>query len=123
MTEETMSNPKDVAGAPKPGLSDLPFTSLYEVARAARDGAQKYGSRNWRDEDITASIYLDAAMRHLTAWWEGEELAPDSRIHHLAHACAGLLILLDAGLVGSLIDDRHAALTRKQIDRMLEVRE
>lgn len=70
------------------------------------DGARKYGPYNWRTKRVTASIYIDAALRHITAWFDGEELAEDSGIPHLGHARASLAILIDALETGNLNDDR-----------------
>jgi len=70
------------------------------------DGAGKYSSYNWRDNKVQADIYVDACMRHLLAWFEGEEFAEDSGCHHLGHARACLGILLDAQATGNLVDNR-----------------
>jgi len=70
------------------------------------NGADKYGPYNWRGNAVIASIYVDAAMRHLMQWFEGEEEAGDSLVHHLGHAIACCAILLDAQTTGNLIDDR-----------------
>ncbi len=70
------------------------------------DGELKYGPRSWRVDKIMARRYIDAAMRHMNAWAEGEEVAADSGVHHLGHARACLGILLDAQETGNLIDDR-----------------
>jgi hypothetical protein len=42
----------------------------------------------------------------LFAWFDGEEVASDSGVHHLGHAMACLAILLDAQETGNLVDDR-----------------
>ena len=55
---------------------------------------------------MRASTYVSASMRHLNAWFEGEDLAPDSGLSHLAHALAGLAILIDAEEAGMMLDDR-----------------
>lgn len=70
------------------------------------DGATKYGAYNWRNKSVSASIYIDAAKRHLDLWFEGQEFASDSKVHHLGHALACCAILLDAQECGRLIDDR-----------------
>lgn len=75
-------------------------------AMAMMDGAEKYGPYNWRENDVVAHIYIDAAMRHLMAWFEGQETATDSGVHHLGHAIACCAILLDAQANNNLIDDR-----------------
>jgi len=72
------------------------------------DGARKYGPYNWREEGVGAMTYLSAAERHIRAWLDGEEEARDSGVHHLGHAAACLMILMDAQAVGNLVDDRPA---------------
>lgn len=99
-------NPKDEAGAKKPGVSTFPMKVLFEAAAATKHGADKYGPFNWRDTPVQATAYFDAALRHLTAWFEGEDLDPDSGLPHLAHVIAGIAVFRDAQLHGSWIDDR-----------------
>lgn len=70
------------------------------------DGATKYSAYNFRDKSVTASIYIDAAKRHLDCWFEGQTFASDSKVHHLGHALACCAILLDCEYTGNLIDDR-----------------
>lgn len=99
-------NPKDLLGVKKVSLTKFPATALLHGAHAMMDGARKYGPFNWRGNAVIASIYIDACMRHLSAWFDGEETASDSGVHHLGHAMACLGILLDAQETGNLIDDR-----------------
>jgi hypothetical protein len=100
------ANPKDLIGATKISLTKLPAVAILHGSRAMMDGARKYGAYNWRDREVQASIYIDALMRHALAWFEGEEIAADSGVHHLGHAIGCLAILLDAQEAGKLIDDR-----------------
>lgn len=100
------TNPKDLIGATKVSISKFPMVALLHGSHALMNGAVKYGPYNWRAKDVIASIYVDAAMRHLAAWFEGEELADDSGVHHLGHAIACLAIVLDAQEGKTLIDDR-----------------
>jgi hypothetical protein len=76
-------------------------------AVALLDGAAKYGRMNWRATPVRASIYVDAAKRHINAWLDGEDLDPDSGLPHLGHAIACIAILIDAEAAGTLIDDRN----------------
>jgi hypothetical protein len=99
-------NPKDRIGIKKPPLHLVPPALTIHVAEAMRDGAEKYGPYNWRENDVSATVYVSAAMRHLLAWFDGEGYAQDSGIHHLAHAAACVGILLDAETGGNLEDDR-----------------
>lgn len=100
------TNPKDAIGARKVSLSKLPAVALLHGAHAMANGARKYGAFNWRGHPLIASIYVDACMRHVNAWFDGEENAEDSGVHHLGHALACLAILIDAQATGNLVDDR-----------------
>lgn len=102
----TSVNPKDLVGAKKVSITKLPPVALLHAAHALMNGAGKYGAYNWREKAVQASIYVDACERHLNAWFDGEEEATDSGVHHLGHAMACLAILLDAQETGNLVDDR-----------------
>jgi hypothetical protein len=100
------SNPKSAFGMTKPPLHLVPSSALVRVAMVMKLGAQKYGPYNWRDESVAATVYVSAAERHLRTWLDGESNDVESGQSHLAHAAACMLILLDAGDIGRLIDDR-----------------
>ncbi len=99
-------NPKTRFGLAKPPIALIPGPALVVTAEAFGDGARKYGPANWREKPVTTSTYTSAALRHLLAWIDGEENAPDSGVHHLGHAIGCLAILIDAQAQGSLNDDR-----------------
>ncbi len=99
-------NPKDLVGQKKVDLSLIPPAALIYIALAMEDGAKKYGPFNWRENKVRARVYLAAAMRHIAAKLDGEELAADSLKPHLAHAMACLAIYVDAEETGNLHDDR-----------------
>lgn len=103
------TNPKDAIGSDKLPLHLWPETATALGALGLLDGAGKYGRSNFREIGVRASIYYDAARRHLNAWFEGEEADPDSSLPHLAHALACLAILVDAQAAGKLNDDRMVA--------------
>ena len=100
------TNPKDAVGRTKPGLTQVPPSAMVELGRALADGERKYGLMNWRRSQVSARVYLDAAYRHLMAYVDGEDVASDSGVPHLAHVMACCAILLDAQRSGTLIDDR-----------------
>lgn len=100
------NNPKTAMGATKVPLHLVPPSAKHFLAMAMEDGGRKYGPYNWRDAAISVSVYKAAAERHWDAYWDGEDLAPDSKIHHIAHAMACCAILLDALTTGKLNDDR-----------------
>lgn len=103
------TNPKDRVGSLKAPLYLIPREAKYQIAMALVDGALEYGSYNWRDETISASVYLSAIERHLDAFKDGEDLAPDTAVSHLAHATATLCIMMDSMAHGSMRDDRPPA--------------
>jgi hypothetical protein len=99
-------NPKTRFGVAKPPIALIPGPALIHMADAFRDGAKKYGPANWRIDPVTTSTYVNAALRHILAYYDGETNAPDSGVHHLGHAAGCLAILLDAEAQGTLNDDR-----------------
>ena len=100
------SNPKDLIGSDKLPLLLWPETATILGSLGLLDGALKYGRSNFRAVGVRSSIYYDATRRHLNAWFEGEELDPDSGLPHLAHALACIAIVVDAQAAGKLNDDR-----------------
>lgn len=106
MTELKPTNPKDLIGSGKLPLHLWPVTATALGSLGLLDGMLKYGRSNFRAVGVRASIYFDAASRHLNAWFEGEAVDPDSGLPHLAHALACLAIIVDAEAAGKLNDDR-----------------
>lgn len=100
------SNPKSALGIKKPPLHLVSPISILHECMAMSEGAMKYGPYNYREDAVAATVYIAAALRHLQAYAMGEDYAPDSKFHHLAHAKACCGIILDAEANGSLIDDR-----------------
>lgn len=101
------TNPKDALSVDKLPLHLWPLTATVEGTLAMLEGALKYGRSNFRVIGVRASVYVDAALRHLNAWIEGEDRARDSDISHLGHALACIAILVDAREAGKLVDDRN----------------
>ena len=100
------TNPKDACGVKKVPISGMPVPVLLEAGLVKLHGDLKYGRYNWRDAGVRGSVYYDACFRHLAAWWEGEDLDPDSGLHHLSHAITGLAVLRDAMIHDNWEDDR-----------------
>jgi len=100
------SNPKDAIGSKKAPLSTLSMPVCFEVAAGMLEGGCKYGRHNYRVIGVRSSVYYDATMRHLAAWWEGQDIDPDSGIHHVTKAIASLFVLRDAMIHGKVYDDR-----------------
>lgn len=99
-------NPKTALGEAKPKISDTPTIGIREMGRVFTMGARKYGRFNWREHTVSSSVYYDAAFRHLSAWFDGENTDPESGLHHLAHVMACMTIIMDAEAHGKLNDNR-----------------
>lgn len=68
-------------------------------------GAKKYGDRNW-ELGMHWSRVFGALMRHMWAWWGGEQTDKETGKSHLWHAgcCIAFLIAYEARKIGT--DDR-----------------
>ena len=100
------TNPKDAIGTSKVSFSVIPAPVLAELGLAMLEGAIKYRRHNYRIAGVRASVYYDASFRHLMAWWEGEDIDPDSGISHITKAIAGLVVLRDSMMMENWNDDR-----------------
>ncbi len=100
------TNPKDAVGTAKVPFSTIPAQVMAEIGLAMLEGALKYGRHNYRAAGVRASVYYDAAMRHLAAWWEGQDFDPDSNLSHVTKALACLTVLRDSMLQRNWTDDR-----------------
>lgn len=101
------TNPKDAVGSDKLPMHLFPQSAVAFGVIGLLNGMLKYGRTNWREAGIRPSIYVDAIIRHLTDWFEGNEVDPDDGVHNLAGAQASLAILIDALCTGNLNDDRN----------------
>lgn len=103
-------NPKDAIGSTKLPLHLWPAEATALGCLGMLEGELKYGRNNMvAGEGVIASIYIAAGMRHLLAWFEGEENAPDTGTPHLANALATIAIVVKCIAQKKLIDDRNYA--------------
>ena len=114
----TPNDPKGAAGALKTPLGLIPSYAMEQTAWVHKLGSDKYGETNWRKTGVCASTYVNAIMRHLNAWRDGETLDPESGISHLAHVACSCNILLDAGFCGTLQDDRNVTPPNTPVSKM-----
>ena len=91
----------------KPPMYLLPYPALVEIAHGMGHGEQKYGRYNYR-HGMEWVRYYAAAMRHLGAWSEGEDLDPETALNHIAHAACNCLMLLQNIKDGVGTDDRFS---------------
>ena len=104
-----MTNPKQRDAETRVPLHLVPPVFMIGVAAVLREGASQEGRwpYNWRDNPVTLTTYISAAMRHLLALASGEDIDPKSGRPHEEHLGANAAIISDARACGTLIDDRH----------------
>lgn len=120
LTKYPDGNPKTLFGSVKPGIWYVPPGPLFLTSLVHLQGALKYGHYNWRDDPVSASTYIDAAIRHILDWQSGIENASDTKLHNLSHASACLNIVMDAQLSKTLIDDRKKSDHGYNLEELLE---
>ena len=71
--------------ADKSGVDQIPVEMLLEWGQVFTMGAKKYGRNNWKSGTDWHEFY-GSALRHMFAFWKGEDMDPESGLSHLAHA-------------------------------------
>jgi hypothetical protein len=89
----------------KVGAHLLPPGPLLEIAEILDFGAKKYDAWNW-SKGIKYSRVYAATLRHLWAWYRGEDNDPETGKSHLAHAGCCILFLLQYVRTRRSYDDR-----------------
>ncbi|WP_183229376.1 dATP/dGTP diphosphohydrolase domain-containing protein [Bartonella callosciuri] len=102
-TNETNEAHKNDSG--KARLELIPPLALIEIGKVLEFGAKKYGADNWRN-GMHWSRFHGAALRHLLAWFGGENKDSESDLSHLAHAACCLLFLMECEAKQIGRDDR-----------------
>ena len=74
-------------------LSQMPYEALQELGRVYSFGARKYDRYNFR-RGYAWSLSFDALLRHLFAWWGGQDDDTESGLSHMAHACWHTMCLI-----------------------------
>lgn len=90
----------------KPQFTCLPTKALFELGKVSALGANKYGMHNYR-KGIKVSRLLDAAMRHLLAAMQREELDPVDGNNHLASVAWNALVAFQMIQEHPELDDRY----------------
>lgn len=88
--------PKNSKGGVKADYGKLqwslvPWDSLENTVRVLMMGAEKYDADNWMK--VERKRYVDAMMRHITQWLNGEAIDQESGLPHLSHAQCNMLFL------------------------------
>jgi len=90
----------------KPRMELLPTKPLLGVSRVLTFGAKKYAAHNWRG-GFEYSRLIGAALRHITAFNDGEDLDPESGESHIDHALCTLMFLSEQVHAKTGTDDRY----------------
>jgi hypothetical protein len=77
----------------KPRFDLIPPDALEDLAKLYEFGARKYSERNW-EKGMDWGKCLAALMRHAWAWASGQDLDPESGLHHMTHAAWNALALV-----------------------------
>ncbi len=86
-------------------LELVPPDAIEGLGRVLTYGAQKYPAHNWARGMAWSRVY-GAALRHLAAFWGGEDLDAESELPHLEHALCCLAFLVTYQRRGLGDDDR-----------------
>jgi hypothetical protein len=98
----------------KAPISLINRRAIEEEAQVMAFGARKYAAHNWR-KGIAASRLLDAALRHIFAYADGEDNDPETGLSHLAHARCCLAFQIDLQHTHPELDDRHVFKARDNL--------
>lgn len=99
----------------------IPPSAINSLGEILAYGARKYNDRNWEKGLDYGRLYA-ATMRHLNAWFAGEDTDSESGMSHLSHALCCVAMLNDTVLKvkrGSLsqnLDNRPHKFEEKVMD-------
>ena len=65
---------------------------MRELGLVCGFGSRKYSDDNWR-KGYSWRLSFGAMLRHIYAFWRGEDRDPESGLHHLAHASWHCMVL------------------------------
>ena len=85
----------------------IPPHVIEQLAAVLTGGAVKYGPNNWRaDGGMAWTRCYASMMRHIQAWYQGEDTDPESGLSHLAHAMCNITFLMEYERTNTERDDR-----------------
>ena len=70
----------------------IPTGPMREIVKVFMYGMDLYGYENWKH--LEPRRVYDAIHRHITAWWDGERVDPETGLHHMAHAATNCIFLI-----------------------------
>jgi len=97
----------------KTPLHLLPHIALEGIASIFGFGQKKYSEYNWSLGFKHSRLY-SACLRHLFAYWKGEDNDPESGKSHLYHAGCCIMMLIEHHDLQLGEDDRPTYLLNRQ---------
>ena len=83
----------------------VPVGPLTELAKHFGRGSEKYAERNW-EKGYKWSLNYAAALRHMTAFWAGEDIDEDTGTPHVICAAWHMFALHEFSTTHPELDDR-----------------
>jgi hypothetical protein len=119
MEKPTIDNTGYKLDGDKNKIELVPPDAVEALGRVMTYGASKYPAYNWARGMAWSRVY-GALMRHMLAFWNGEELDPESGLPHVEHAlcCAAFLVVYTKRNVGT--DDRFPYPPPSAVDEAVE---
>lgn len=74
--------------------------ALWEVGRVGTFGANKYTDNGWQSVEKGKQRYIDALLRHLFLYLQGEKIDKESSLMHLSHCAWNALAILSLDIWG-----------------------
>jgi hypothetical protein len=97
----------------------VPVRPLTYLAEHYGKGARKYANRNW-ERGYDWSLNYAALMRHVTQWWNGEDVDEETGSHHLVAVAWHAFALLEFAETHPELDDRPSTATERKLHGMSE---
>lgn len=83
----------------------VPPSAIKAIASVLEYGANKYTERNW-EKGANYSVPYASLMRHLLAFWSGEDNDPESGLPHTYHILMNAAMLVEYEQLDKSLDDR-----------------
>ena len=106
MTDQVSNDRGIKLDTEKPDMSLLSAVWLFGVAQVLTFGKKKYNAHNWR-KGLEISRLIAAALRHIFAFLNGENLDPETGLPHLHHASCCLMFASELMITRPDMDDRY----------------
>lgn len=92
----------------------VPPDAIRAMAKVLEVGAKKYALNNWR-LGANYSVPYASLMRHLMAFWDGEDLDPESHLPHVYHILMNAAMLVEYYNRFPHLDDRYGREEKEKV--------